>query len=303
MNFTFLSPEYILVPRFKWRDDQYELVVISTKGPFRSGTYADLADTIFDLPELAPGARCSEITINAPAVSFSSPTDYTFNEGCRFTYDADTRMVSLVLFCSHTHGWLTQHYRVFVPAVSLLQCLHQRSPPTLADASIHGDPPSSHARWEDWGQEARFIRLTANEFAYSFDSAVAHRSFLSVRPSHNTTVSQQRRCGILDRYDFPSVMQMRRESKLSSGGPGDRIREVVASAKPPSSAVVSVSRIDYHLERVAVEDTESLWAHPVFSAPYRRTGITVVLPHDYSRYAVQLYALSEDGLVFADPNR
>lgn len=95
---------------------------------------------------------------------------------------------------------------------------------------------------------------------------------------------------------------MRRERDRSSSGSVDGSIEADLSLDPPSSTVVSVMHRDYHMERVVAEGAGELWAYPVYSAPYRRTRIRVVLPHDYNRRSDQ-YALSEDGLVFADPNR
>ncbi|KAI0690123.1 hypothetical protein BC835DRAFT_1418037 [Cytidiella melzeri] len=283
-SFAFLSPEYILIPRFKYQDEQHELTVIRTRGPPGKGTYFDISANIvaiFDLPELQAGAKIWTMhSLRAPSPSFSPTCDSAVGESdyVTFTYTPKSQMLTFIVEYLGSFGRL-QKFRFYVPVPSFLSCL---PPPSTSGSTVienlTSDEGIAHIPWQDWGID---VRVTPH-YRSKEHNPCSHTCFF--RYEHVVNKYGLRSFDTLVKYDFPSVMQMRRESQLSSSGS--------VFPESTSSSDLSLIQIDYCLGREAVDiEDDDLWVYPVYSAPYRRTVM---------KLAYGPACISEDAVILQD---
>ncbi|KAI0690124.1 hypothetical protein BC835DRAFT_203332 [Cytidiella melzeri] len=281
-NFGFLSPEYILIPRWRWTHRNHELMVIRTRGPPERETYSDTTRivAVFDLPELKAGASSVDIRSLRPmAPSFSPAGDAALSgSDSMFLYTPKSQMLTFVVIYVGASDNL-HIYRLYVPVTSFLNCLPPPSTSGSAD-NLTISEGIAHIPWQDWGEDVRVIphKDTGARYPYS------HTCFLWLEhirlppapfPStvDNQDLDDPPSFDALVKCDFPSVMQMRRESHSASS------HDDSVNAESLPSSGLSLLQVEYHLGNEAVEVEENdLWTNPVYSAPYRRTVMKLDRP-------------------------
>ncbi|KAI0690125.1 hypothetical protein BC835DRAFT_202906 [Cytidiella melzeri] len=195
------------------------------------------------------------------------------------------------------------NFRLHVPIASFLDCLPPipivGSNATPIRNTDEGAPSVVHVPWKEWGKNVLFVRLTLTEYQDRFWNQCSHTCSLTMehidRPHQtvpSTSPNGNSLVEALVKYDFPSVMQMRRERRLS---PSTLVP--TESMLSEEEKELSLIRIEYHLDKEAVEvKGDDLWASPVFSAPHRRTVMKIDTPVGTHRDII--YYLSEDAVIF-----
>ncbi|KAI0766526.1 hypothetical protein BC629DRAFT_1538415 [Irpex lacteus] len=293
-SFAFLSPEYMLVARSNFSVQRVEhiieLIVVNTSGPPRRGTYATIADAIFGLPELEPGATCGHMAINAHGTPSNPPSHMDY----MFTHTSESRMISIDLLYTGSRG-LHYQYRLGVPATHMLRCLAEEkathtSVGTSADnhAAFANEPQSLHIPWINWAREVRWVPIHNLWATASYSPTcwllAESRSPYELQGHRSPIPGHTRSMEVLVKYDFPSEMQVRRENEVP--------RRPSVSSKGPLTLI----EIQYNRREAVIAD--DLWASQVFSAPYRQTIFTTDVARDIRRDLC--YEITEDALILQD---
>ncbi|KAI0085169.1 hypothetical protein BDY19DRAFT_997054 [Irpex rosettiformis] len=291
-SFAFLSPEHVLIARFDWPSfRRVELIVVNTRNPNRRGTFATIADAIFDLPELEPNAKCCHILIKKHAV----PLNTAFNtRDCAFTHKQESRVISIDLLYTGSRG-LHYQYRLAIPAVAMLRCLSEtftahpvvQEPSTDASGIETIQPTAqdaSHIPWRDWEREVRWVPVKRSLLFHSSTSQwliLETRTPYELKGHRSPIHGHTRALFVLVKYDFPTDNQMRRESALPPP-PFD-----------PSGPLILIEVNYCKREAVLADD---LWAYQVNSAPYRQTIFTTNVASVFRHFTLS-YDITEDALV------
>lgn len=217
---------------------------------------------------------------------FDSDSDYTF------THTPASRIISVDLWYT---TWKSLNYkcRLIVPISHILQCLAEAitSRPSTqhlnegVTISTTGPQPL-HIPWSRWEQEVCWIALPG---PWPTMASYSSTSWLAVEPRDDKCWNPDNPdfMGVLVKYDFPSEMQMRRESMLPS------------QPSEPSGGPLTLIETKNHYRWSIEADNGDLWASDVSCAPYRQTLFTTdvapsVYPHDLS------YEITKDALLLRD---
>ncbi len=293
-SFAFLSPEYMLVARSNFSVQKVELtvelIVVHTSGPPRRGTYATIADAIFSLPDLEPGAVCGHMVINAHGASSNPPSDIDY----MFTHTPESRIISIDLFYTGSRG-LHYQYRLGVPATYMLRCLAEEKSthssigmPADDDAASTNEPQALHIPWINWTREVRWVPINKLSAMASYGSTCwlvsESRSPYELQGHHSPIPGHTRSMDVLVKYDFPSEIQVRRENEVP--------RRPSVSSKGPLTLI----EIQHNRREAVMAD--DLWASQVHSAPYRQTIFTTDVARNIPRDLC--YEITEDALILQD---